>query len=325
MVVHLASGPLSLTQLLCQYSSWLWADLSDTIRHQWLRNLPGDSPAQPDSRHGHGEWLHCLPGKWETALLDPVFRLGLSQRLGYPAPGTGQQCGRTPPGGKQCQHILDPYGRHAACCTKGLYTRRHDRIRDLTTKLARQAGLTATNEQAMLIPDQKQEDGQLAPGSVRPIHRADIHFIEPQGSELWLDVKIHTVTPDLVVTKELLREELAKCRAYGQRDGFNLQTLDRGMIPVVLEQFGRTAPGAQAIFYRIINHRLQILVRQGTPFSFAKRAQLRAVGSNIVHAAPSSLASSCGVCPSNRPGRIRRHTPQLAKLPRGVPVSSMSA
>ena len=118
----------------------------------------------------------------------------------------------------------------------------------MITKLARQAGLTATTEQAMLIPDQLQEDGQLAPGSVRPIHRADIHIIEPQGSELWLDVKIHTVNPDFVVAKELLREELTKCRAHGQRDGFNLQALDRGVIPVVLEQFGRTAPGAQAIF-----------------------------------------------------------------------------
>ena len=176
-----------------------------------------------------------------------------------------------PPGGKRCQHILDPYGRHAAYCTKGLHTRRHDRIRDLITKLARQAGLTANTEQAMLIPDQLQEDGQPAPGSVRPIHRADVHIIEPQGSELWLDVKIHTVGPDLPMAKELLREELTKCRAYGQRDGYNLQALDKGMTPVVLEQFGGTAPGAQAIFNRIINHRLQILVRQGTPFSFAKR------------------------------------------------------
>ena len=106
-------------------------ELSDTLRYQWLRNLPGDSPAQPDSYHGHGEWLNCLPGKWETTLLDPVLRLGLSQRLGYPAPGTGQQCGRTPKGG----HVLDSYGRHAACCTKRLRTRRHDRIRDLITRL----------------------------------------------------------------------------------------------------------------------------------------------------------------------------------------------
>ena len=123
----------------------------------------------------------------------------------------------------------------------------------------------------MLIPDQIQEDGQPAPGSVRPIHRADVHIIELQGSELWLDVKIHTVNPDLPIAKEFLREELTKCRAYGHREGFNLQALDRGMTPVVLEQFGRTAPGAQAILNRIIHHRVQILVRQGIPFSFAKR------------------------------------------------------
>ena len=44
------------------------------------------------------------------------------------------------------------------------------------------------------------------------------------------------------------------------------------MIPVVLEQYGRTAPGAHAIFQRLIQHRTQLLVRQGlAPFSQAKR------------------------------------------------------
>ena len=43
------------------------------------------------------------------------------------------------------------------------------------------------------------------------------------------------------------------------------------MTPVVLEQSGQTAPGAQTIFNRIIHHRVQILVRQCIPFSFAKR------------------------------------------------------
>ena len=36
----------------------LWqrkADLDDTLRHQWFRNLPGDNPTQPESYHGHGE------------------------------------------------------------------------------------------------------------------------------------------------------------------------------------------------------------------------------------------------------------------------------
>ena len=85
--------------------------------------------------------------------------------------------------------------------------------RDLITKLARQAGLTAAAEQTMLIQGQIMSDGQPAPGSVRPIHRADVHIIEPQGSELWLDVKIHTVSPELSVAKEFLREVLTKCQA----------------------------------------------------------------------------------------------------------------
>ena len=126
------------------------------------------------------------------------------------------------------------------------------------------------------------------------------------------------------MAKELLREELTKCRAYGQRNGYNLQALDRGMTPVVLEQFGRTAPGAQAkIFNRIIHHRLQILVRQGIPFSFAKRtASFRAVGPDFLHTAPSSLASTCRVRPQTRPGRLRGHTLEHAKLPRRVTVTA---
>ena len=91
----------------------LWkrrAELGDTMRHQWIRNLPGDAPARPESYHGHGEWLHCLPGKWETTLLDPVFRLGLNQRLGFPAPGTGQQCGRTPRGASAVPTFSIPTG-----------------------------------------------------------------------------------------------------------------------------------------------------------------------------------------------------------------------
>ena len=114
--------------------------------------------------------IACPAREWETTLLDPVFRLGLNQRLGFPAPGTGQQSGRTPPGGKRCQHILDPYGRHAACCTKGLHTRRHDRIRDLIVKLARQAGLTATAEQAMLMPLSTLSDSYWANPPSPPIN-----------------------------------------------------------------------------------------------------------------------------------------------------------
>ena len=92
--------------------------------------MPGDNPARPEARYGQGDWLHTLPGRWSTTLWDPVFRWGLQQRMGFAAPGAGEGCGRTPPGGKRCNHPLDTLGRHAGICNKGLYTKRHDRIRD---------------------------------------------------------------------------------------------------------------------------------------------------------------------------------------------------
>ena len=169
------------------------AELSEPLRHAWLRNLLGDNPARPEAHHGQGDWLHTLPGKWSNTLLDPVFRWGLQQRLGFNAPRAGEPCGRTPPGGKRCNHTLDPLGRHAGLCYKGLYTRRHDRVRDHIALVARQAGLTVQVEQNTFVPGQTLDDGMPAPGSVRPIHRADLHIIEPTGSELWLDVCTHTV------------------------------------------------------------------------------------------------------------------------------------
>ena len=142
-----------------------------------------------------------------------------NQRLGFNAQGAGEPCGRTPPGGKRCNHVLDPLGRHAGLCSKGLYTRRHDRVRDHLALVARQAGLTAQVEQNVFVPGQTLDDGEPAPGIVRPIHRADLRIIEPEGSELWLDVRIRTVAPGQPIARELLREEQTKCRTYGQRHG----------------------------------------------------------------------------------------------------------
>ena len=191
--------------------------------------------------------------------------------MGFQAPGAGFKCGRTPPGGKPCNAILDEFGRHAGLCNKGLYTRRHDAVLDHIAKVARQAGLAAQIEQKMLIPGQTQEDGEPAPGSVRPLHRADVHIIEPAGTEIWIDVRIHMAHVDQPISRDLLREEQQKCRTYGQQ-GFDTNKLDQGMVPVVLEQHGRTAPGAQALFQRLLHHRTQTLVRQGTAaYSAAKR------------------------------------------------------
>ena len=258
----------------------------------------------------------------------PSIPAGSQPKVRLPCPGhEANNAGEPPPGGRQCQHILDPYGQHAARCTKGLHTRRHGRIQrsDHQTCLASR---THSNHWTGHAHPRSAPRGWTACPGQRASHPQgwhSHHWTTGLRALAWM-WQIHTVNPDLAVAKELLREELTKCRAYGQRDGFNLQTLDRGMIPVVLEQFGRTAPGAQAIFNRIINHRLQVLVRQGIPFSFAKRtASSELWGPISLYAAPSSLASPCRVCTPNRPGRLGWHTLQLAELPRGVSVRSMSA
>ena len=180
---------------------------------------------------------------------------------------------------------------------------REDMI-DHIAKVARQAGLTAQIEQKMLIPGQTQEDGEPAPGSVRPLHRADVHIIEPAGTEIWIDVRIHTAHVNQRIGRDLLREEHQKSRAYGQH-GFDLNKLEQGMVPVVLEQHGRTAPGAQALVQRLLHHRAQTLVRQGTAaYSAAKSpSQLRAVGTPVLHTAQSSLAIIGGVPTNSHSGK----------------------
>ena len=88
--------------------------------------------------------------------------------------------------------------------------------------------------------------------------------LTPPRNKPCLSLIIHTVAPELSVAKKFLREEQTKCRAYGQREGYNLQALDKGMTPVgPRKQYGRTAPGTQAVFNTIIHCRLQLLVRQG--------------------------------------------------------------
>ena len=84
-------------------------------------------------------------------------------------------------------------------------------VKDFPRKLARNIPRRCPRkcppEQNMYVPGQILDDGEPAPGSVRPIHRADLHIIEPAGSELGLDVRIHTVAPGLLVARELLREK----------------------------------------------------------------------------------------------------------------------
>ena len=135
-----------------------------------------------------------------------------------------------PTTGGKCNQKLDTNGRHASCCSKGLYMRLHDRIRDLVAGQNHLPSvLDPQVEQNMYIPGYLQGDGLPAPGSVRPIHRADVHIVEPDGEELSLHVGVPAVAPDSDCDsgREILREEHVKslkCMAYRQ-EGVRRQCL----------------------------------------------------------------------------------------------------
>ena len=148
--------------------------MAKTGRAQRYRQVPMASkpprrysPAQPDSYHGHGEWLHCLPGKWETTLLDPVFQTGSQPEIRLPCPGHGPTMRESPPGGQTVANIfLTRYGQtcshsrsdHQTCLAR---TRRASElcIRDLKIHtvnpdhaVAKQDSRPTTEQDQMLIP-----------------------------------------------------------------------------------------------------------------------------------------------------------------------------
>ena len=103
----------------------------------------------------------CLPREHGT-IPDYMSHWGFQQRLGCDAPGAGRTCARP-----AC-------GVHSSTCSWGQVCKRHDELRDLIAHAARQVGMAATIEQNIAPePD--------TPGDVRPIHRADVRIVEPDG------------------------------------------------------------------------------------------------------------------------------------------------
>ena len=148
--------------------------------------------------------------------------------------------------------------------------------------------------------------GNLPWAALDPMHRADVHIIEPAGSELWLDVRIHTVHVDQPIGRDLfsLREEHRNVVPMVLTiHGYDLNRLDQGMVPVVLEQHGRTAPRPQAIFQKLLQHRTQLLVLPGLAAnSTAKRqanSELRAPLVCILLRAPWQSLTECQRKPAN--------------------------
>ena len=183
----------------------------------------------------------------------------------------------------------------------------------------------------MLVQGQTQEDGEPAPGSARPLHRADVHIIEPSGSEIWIDVHIHTAHVDQPIGRDLLREKQQKCQAYGQTNSYNINRLDQGIILVVLEQHGRTAQGPKPSFsdcYTIARKHLSDKGSRRTPPLNARLAQSyghnwrascsEQPGNLLLNVSPLQPRPGCRIAP-NRPGRISlgRGQPKSFRYPLG--------
>ena len=124
----------------------------------------------------------------------------------------------------------------------------------------------------MLIPGQTQEDGEAAPGSVKPLRRADVHVIEPMGSEVWIDVRIHTAHVDHPVGRDLLREKHQKCRAYGQHGYDVKQTGARDDSSGLGAASMAEPPQGRRLSFSDY-YRTQALVRQGLAADSAAKRQ----------------------------------------------------
>ena len=209
---------------------------------------------------------------------------------------------------------------------KGLHTRRHDRIqRDLIAKLARQAGLTATTEQAMLIPDQIQEDGQPAPGSVQThpiVLTLKCTLLSRRAPSSGWTLKIHTVNIDLDVRQG------TSPRRNGEMQGIRpaqwLQptgSWQRDDACGYLNNLAERPPGPKPSSTESLTTGFNSLSDKAPPTPLQSGPLAPSCG--VPSLAPCLQEMQAQECaPPSRPGRPRRHTRQLAELPRGDSVSA---
>jgi len=96
-----------------------------------------------------GSWVTAVPSSLDgpDAIIRPVaFRVACRLRLGVPVCHVGAPC-------PCCMHtLLDAYGDHAICCTTtGDLIVRHNRIRDLVDKIAREGHLSPILEKKGIL------------------------------------------------------------------------------------------------------------------------------------------------------------------------------
>ena len=201
---------------------------------------------------GMGHWLYALPTAPFTKVANGPFKWGLQHRFGLAVPGAGHLCGKQLPGARQpCKAPLDHLGRHVTWCARRAREIRHNRLRDLLVEYTKTTGTIAATEQAMPLS----RDSQPAAREARAVHTADIHISEPNGTDIWIDVRIGMAKPDCSVPKELARMEKEKRREYGQEPP-NPNSLFDGVVPVIFEQHGCPSPYAITFLHHALRRRV---------------------------------------------------------------------
>ena len=294
--------------------AWMYADhFVPQLRHCWLRNINKHTLKPGAGAPGMGHSTIHQSGEWS-------IQMGTATQVRIGSPGAGHLCGKQLPGAKQpCRAPLDSLGRHVAWCARCAREIRHIRLRDFLVEYTKSTGAIATSEQAMLLP----RDSQPAARETQAVYTADIHISEPNGTDIWIDVRIGMAKPDCSVPKELARMEQEKRREYGQGPS-NPNSLFDGVVPVIFEQHGCPSPCATTFLHHILQRRVAKLeqgshLTHGVAWMIAARGLFAPI-SCILLVAHHQMSQECSpiVQTPDPPKRANKHGPHHESLSHGL-------
>ena len=187
-------------------------------------------------------WLESLPHSSSHCLSNACFRWALRDRLAIPDGIVGGLCqnlhGNTL---EACNARLDTSGHHALTCSASMRVRRHNAFRDLLQQLSVSSGFQCMTEQRTVVPDsQEVRNPEALP---RSIHTCDLHMIDQQGGELWLDVRIVSTKHTGDLQTQLKAAERQKLTEYGLTPSSSPDVHGR-LIPCILDAHGMMSPEA---------------------------------------------------------------------------------
>ena len=175
-----------------------------------------------------GHWLYTLP---TTPFTNGLFKWGLQRRFGLAAPGAGHLCGKSDTTSSETCYWNTP---------KPLEQLPHQNR-----------------------PCHSPRTVSLQHGKpVLYTLLTDIHISEPNGMDIWTDVRIGMAKPECNVSKELARMEQEKRREYAWVWTVQPNTLFDGAVPV---SFGHISCILLVTHYQMFQERCPIVQMVNNP------------------------------------------------------------